>query len=186
MADDIRTFIAFELPGVVRQHVVNATQRLSFLGDRVRWSKPEDAHLTLKFLGDVPPEQLPEIVSAFQDVSQKTPPLTFCVVGVGGFPDLDQARVLWLGVQGDVDGLRDLHRHLEVVLTPLGFDPERRKYFPHITLGRARRNPVAVDVSRVDTFSPVHFRVDRLTLMKSELRPEGAVYSPLYYGALKK
>lgn len=186
MADDIRTFIAFELPSMVRQQVVNATQRLSFLGDRVRWSKADDAHLTLKFLGDVSSEQLPEIVSAFQGVSQKTPPLTLRVVGVGGFPDLDQARVIWLGVQGDLAGLRDLHSHLEAALTPLGFEPERRKFFPHITLGRSRRNPVAVDVSRVGTFSPVHFRVDRLTLMKSELRPEGAVYSPLFYGALKK
>ena len=186
MANDIRTFIAFELPGVVHQQVGNAIQRLSFLGDRVRWSKPDGAHLTLKFLGDVSQEQVSEIGAVVQNVAQKSAPLMLTVTGVGGFPDLDQARVIWLGVQGDLDGLRDLHSHLEAELTPLGFEPERRKYFPHITLGRARRNAVSVDGARVGTFSPVHFRVDCLTLMKSELQPEGAVYSPLSYGALKK
>jgi 2'-5' RNA ligase len=183
---DIRTFIAFELPGVVAQRVTDVIHRLSFLGDKVRWVKADNVHLTLRFLGDISPELVPEIVTIVQNVTHEMAPLTLCVAGLGGFSDLKNARVIWLGVQGDVDRLRHLHELLEARLTPFGLEPDRRKYFPHITLGRARRNAVDVDVARVGPVQPIHFRVDRLTVLKSELRPEGTVYKPLGYGLLKK
>ncbi|MBT3606356.1 MAG: RNA 2',3'-cyclic phosphodiesterase [Candidatus Latescibacteria bacterium] len=182
---DTRTFIAFELPPVVKQQVRQVVKQLAFLDDLVRWSKPEGVHLTLQFLGDVSPELMPQIIKMVQKVAKETPPLSLCLSGLGGFASLNQARVIWLGVLGDVLGLCNLQSLLEAELTPFGLAPERRKYFPHITLGRARRNAVAVDVARVGPIPSVLFRADKVTVMKSTLGPDGAAYHPLAYGLLK-
>ena len=85
-----------------------------------------------------------------------------------------------------MDGLRILQRQLVGGLTPLRFEAERRKYFPHKTLGRARSHPVDVDISRAGPVQPLHFLTDRLTVMKTELHPGGTFYAPLAYCPLKK
>jgi len=181
---NIRTFIALEMPFVVTQQLAGVMDQLGFLGDRVRWAKPDGVHLTLKFLGDVSAECIGDIVEIAQHVAAQSEPLTLQTSGVGGFPNLEKARVLWLGIRGDVDALSQLQETLERHLEPLGFERERRKFFPHLTAGRARRQPVCVERDRLAATQPIHFRVDRLTVMKSELRPEGAVYTPLGYGML--
>jgi RNA 2',3'-cyclic 3'-phosphodiesterase len=180
-----RTFIALELPEAVKLQACQVIERLSFLDDRVRWTRPDNLHLTLNFLGDVSPELMPKIIETVQTIAKETLPLTLCVSGLGGFADLNEARVIWLGVQGDVSGLRNFQSMIETQLTPFGFVPERRKFFPHITLGRSRRKAVAVDVTRVGSLSPIHFQAGRVTVMKSELGPGGAVYHPLAYGLLQ-
>lgn len=182
---DTRTFIAFELPAVVKQQACQVVERLSFLDDHVRWAKPDGLHLTLKFLGDVSPDLMPKIIRIVQNVAKETSPLTLCVSDLGGFANLKQARVIWLGVKGDVVGLRNFQHTIETELTPFGFVPERRKYFPHITLGRVRRNALAVEADRVGPISPIRFRADRVTVLRSELGPDGAVYHPLAYGLLQ-
>lgn len=181
---DIRTFIAIKLPGVAAQLVADMTQRMQFMGDKVRWVREDGVHLTLKFLGDVPEETVPDVVKIVQRTVQGRKPMTLSLAGLGGFASLDNARVIWLGVQGDVDALGTLQAEMDLHLESLGFAREKRKYFPHITLGRARRQSVAVDVSRVGAFQPVYFRADCVTIFKSDLQPQGAVYTPLGYGLL--
>jgi len=181
----IRTFIAIELPGVVTQLVTTVTQRLSMLSEQVKWVKVDGVHLTLNFLGDVSAEIVPDVVKAVQNVGQKQSPFTLSVDRLGGFASLEQARVLWLGVNGDTEALATLHRNLTDELTPLGFEPERRKFFPHITLGRARRQPVSINPYTVGPIQPIHFRVDHLTVFKSELHPQGAKYTPQGFGLLQ-
>ena len=178
----LRTFIALELPGVVRQTLANAICRLEYLGDRVRWTKPDSAHVTLKYLGDVDAVRIQELVDTTRQVTADVRPLVLKTTGLGGFPNRDMARVIWMGLGGDLDGLCDLQARIEAGFERLGFATERGKFFPHVTLGRVRRGPVGVDADRVGTVQAVHFQVDRAVVMQSVLRPDGAVYTPLGYG----
>ena len=138
----VRTFVALELPGVVGQTLADTIERLKGAAGGVRWVRPEGIHLTLKFLGDVEETRIPEIVAAVQQASGGTAPFTLQTSEVGGFPRLERARVLWVGLEGDLETLAGLQMEVEGALGTLGFPPERRRFFPHLTLGRARRHPV--------------------------------------------
>ena len=183
--EPVRTFVALELPEAAVQTLAGVIDRLSRLQDRVRWTRPEGMHLTLKFLGDVEAEKVPEVVDAVGKVAGKAAPFSLHTAEIGGFPGEDRARVVWVGVGGDLDALTGLQAGVEAALSPLGFPPERRRFFPHLTLGRARRNPVAVPPEPAGSVRSPDFRVERVTVMKSDLRPGGAVYTALGYGRLK-
>jgi 2'-5' RNA ligase len=178
---DVRIFVALEMPSAVGQQVAGVAQRLSHL-NQVRWVNPGGVHLTLKFLGDVAEGRMPEIVSAVQQVASETAPMMLSTADVGGFPKREDACVLWLGVGGDLDKLMALQKKVTQAFSEIGFEPERRRFFAHVTVGRVRRAPVSVTLEEVGLLHPVHFSVDRLTVMKSELLPGGARYTPLGYG----
>ena len=177
----IRTFVALEMPVVVKRQVVFVAHHLSHLG-QMRWVRSEGVHLTLKFLGDVEENRVADIVSVVQQVASKFQPLALSTAGLGGFPRLERAQVLWLGVEGDLEQLRVLQGRIAQKLEGLGFERERRQFFAHVTVGRARRKPVRVTAENVKTWRAVNFTIDRVSVMKSTLRPEGAVYTPLGYG----
>ena len=177
----IRTFVALEMPVVVKRQVVFVARHLSHLG-QMRWVRSEGVHLTLKFLGDVEENRVADIVSVVQQVASKFQPFALSTAGLGGFPRLERARVLWLGVEGDLGQLRVLQGRIAQKLEDLGFERERRPFFAHVTVGRARRKPVRVTAVNVKTWRAINFSVDRVSVMKSTLRPEGAVYTPLGYG----
>ena len=181
----VRTFIALELPGVVGRTLADTIGVLKVLGDKVRWVRPEGVHLTLKFLGDIEESRVPEVVACVQQASGKAAPLMLRTSGLGGFPDRDRARVVWVGIAGDLQPLALLQKEIEEALAQIGFPEERRKFFAHLTLGRVRRRPVSLPSEAAESVQSVNFRVDRVTVMKSDLRPEGAVYTPLGYGLIK-
>ncbi len=180
----VRTFVAVGLPGEVVRTLAATIDCLREVGDGVRWVRPEGIHLTLKFLGDVEEAQIPDVVAAVEQVAGEVAPFTLQTAGAGGFPSRDRARVLWVGIEGDLEALKRLQDGVERVLNSLGFPPERRRFTAHLTLGRARRRPVALSGDMAGPIQPVRFRVERVDVMKSDLRPEGAVYSVLGCGAL--
>ncbi len=180
----VRTFVAVELPDEVVRTLAAVIDGLREAGDGVRWVRPEGIHLTLKFLGDVEEAQIPGVVAAVARVAGEVAPFTLQTAGVGGFPSRDRARVLWVGIEGDSGALKRLQAGVERVLHPLGFPPERRRFTAHVTLGRARRRPVTLLRDMAGPTEPVRFWVARVDVMKSDLRPEGAVYSVLGGGAL--
>ena len=182
----LRTFVALELPGVVAKALAAIIDRLKVTTGGVRWVRPEGIHLTLKFLGDVEEARIPEIVAAVQQSAGKAALFTLETSDVGGFPGLDRARVLWVGLGGDLEALEGLQQEVERALGSLGFPPEQRKFFPHLTLGRARRHPVKIAANPAGAVKTVSFRPDRVAVMKSDLQPDGAVYTALGYGMLKR
>ncbi|MDP6038295.1 MAG: RNA 2',3'-cyclic phosphodiesterase, partial [Candidatus Latescibacteria bacterium] len=118
-------------------------------------------------------------------IASDTAPMMLSTTDVGGFPKLEDARVLWLGVGGDLEALKALQSKVTQALAEIGFEPDRRRFFAHATVGRARRAPVRVSPEEVGLLHPVHFAVDRLTVMKSELLPDGARYTALGYGTFE-
>ena len=192
--EKIRTFIAIELDESIKDGL---TQLQAQFKDEappgsVRWVKPEGIHLTLKFLGDVPADQIGEISRALQEGCQGVAPFSLSCGGLGCFPDLKRPRVVWVGIQEETGTLAQLQKAIEENVSPLGYPPEKRKFSPHLTLGRVQKRVSSGDLRRlgdlvgaseIGTLGQMEVRF--VHLIRSDLRPSGAVYTRLAEMELK-
>jgi 2'-5' RNA ligase len=176
----MRLFIAIELPDAIKAEIDRVQQQLKASGPSANWTRPEGIHLTLKFLGEVPDTKAQEILQAMTAAAQGTGKLGLRVEGAGAFPNVKVPRVLWLGLSGDIEKLSELQAAVEDAMEGLGFDREERRFSPHLTLARIKfPKPRDNWPARIEGIRNVNFggfEADRLSLMKSELRREGAVY----------
>jgi 2'-5' RNA ligase len=184
----IRSFVAIDLPDTAKDALLELGQQLRHKApDRsVRWSRVSGIHLTLKFLGDVSEDSLPGIKAVLGRVAQHHAPFRCTIEGVGCFPNTRSPRVVWAGVREESGRLLALQRDVENDLTPLGFKPEKRPYHPHLTLGRTARHVRSADqrtlgdvIAGSDVGELAQLQVESFLLMRSDLRPDGAVYTPL-------
>ena len=183
----VRVFVAVELPGDVKAEFAILASSIDALGVRgVRTVRPDGIHLTLKFLGDVNADLVPEIQSAMDDAASRAVPFDLSLGDAGVFPNPGAARVLWVGVAGDFECLNQLRQGVESHLSKLGFRRERRGFNPHITAGRIRDSVSRADRRKVtDTlfsheYARPPIRVENISLIRSTLRPDGAIYEPIY------
>jgi 2'-5' RNA ligase len=179
----IRCFIAIPLPGKIREMIDDYLRDLKRITQAVKWIRAENIHLTLKFLGEIEDKKIEQIKERLPDVNKSTSPFIITINGFGCFPDKRRPRVFWLGLgSGDLNSLSSLHQWLEKQMTSLGFEEEKRRFSPHLTLGRAKRSD---DFSSLFThagrkpFPQQSFQADHLELIKSQLQPQGAHYTTL-------
>jgi RNA 2',3'-cyclic 3'-phosphodiesterase len=185
----VRAFIAIELERDVLKALdrVQSELKRRVRGDSVRWTSSSGIHLTLKFLGNVPADQVPAIVSGIERacVPFESFPLSFADLGC--FPNLQRPRVVWVGLESASDVLMALQHAVEIEIAPLGYPPEERGFTPHLTLGRAQRTASTEDLRTVGRLigerqvgQIASMQVNAVSLMRSELRPAGAVYTCLH------
>lgn len=181
-----RLFVAVSLSEPVRQWLTALQQDLKQHTLPVRWVAPANIHLTLTFLGDTDSRQVQSIGEVLVTTGQGVRSMQLQANGLGVFPRLNNARVLWAGLKGDVFALAMLKKAIDSGLKglDLGFETnEQRSFRPHLTLGRFRHKIATqklADVIRVlGQQQPVSFEVDRFHLFKSTLKPQGAVYTKL-------
>lgn len=180
----IRSFVAIELTQETREKLVIIQEQIKQSQAKVRWVNPNGIHLTLKFLGNIHPAQADEIAETAAREVENEPPLTLRPSGLGAFPSLNNPRVIWVGIQGEVERLRNIQTCLESTLERLGFGREQRPFRPHLTLGRLKdrrrkqRLVHAIDTLQLPEFNS--FDVTEIILYKSELRPTGAIYTKLH------
>lgn len=188
-----RVFAALELPPHNQARLGEALTGLQAAAPpgSVRWVRPEAMHLTVKFLGDVDSARLPAVETALAEAASGAQPLHLSLAGLGVFPHARRPQVIWAGVQGDVDKLQALQAALEAKTTALRFAPEGRAYKPHMTLGRVHGDLLPADLQRLlqhlaaNQHEPLgEFEADTLTLMRSDLRPAGPVYTRLFAARL--
>ncbi|HEY3220102.1 MAG TPA: RNA 2',3'-cyclic phosphodiesterase [Gemmatimonadales bacterium] len=157
----------------------------------VKWVRPENIHLSLKFLGDVEETREPELREALQRAASTGPeprPLTLQITGFGVFPDYRRPHVLWAGVTPD-PGLELLQHGVEQAFAPLGFPTEARAFRPHVTLGRAARDARPRDFTGLaeilgGTAFDATVTVSEVDLMQSTLQKDGPVYQVKYHERL--
>ena len=191
MADDrkqsIRCFIAIDIPDEIKTDLAKLQDSLRRQGGAVSWTRAEGIHLTLKFLGNVESDVIPQIAASLQDASRTVAPFSVVAEGVGCFPNSRRPRVLWVGLDGGKP-LMEIQEAVEQATESLGYEREHRKFHPHLTLGRVRQ-PNGIDrlVKEMERlgFARHEFTATEIRLMRSELRPTGAVYSELYSAKLK-
>ncbi len=178
----MRAFVAVFPPLEVRKKTLASARRLPS-DDRVRWTGPENVHLTLKFLGEVREEALDILCTALGKVCAGYAPFDVVLAGLGAFPSARHARVVWSGVGLGSARLRSLAADVDATLTPLGFEREKRPYVPHLTLGRVRGRPASLDLPA--GAEELGFRIRQVGLMESTLTAEGAVYRTVRTFALE-
>lgn len=136
-----RLFVAIPMPPHVQQHIGRLTGMLASHDWPVRWVGAESAHLTLHFLGDTEPERAELLRLALGSTVGKNSAFSLETSGFGVFPEPKQPRVLWVGLKGETENLRQLHMSVGKHLEQLDFDVDTSRLFPHVTLGRVRDNP---------------------------------------------
>jgi 2'-5' RNA ligase len=183
VSETVRAFVAVFPPPEVRKEIHASARRL-LSGYQVRWVRPENVHLTLKFLGDVREEALDGICAALGEVCAEYAPFDVGLMGLGAFPSARRARILWAGAGVGSDLLRSLAADVDAALVLLGFESEERPYTPHLTLGRIRGRPASLDLP--PAAKGPGFRAERVELMESTLTSEGAVYKTLKAFALEE
>jgi 2'-5' RNA ligase len=183
MSQTIRAFIAFELPAAVISLLDNLQQGLKSLRLNARWVRPQNIHLTLKFLGNIDPGDIGIIGGAMADAVGDCAPLTLSVGGLGFFPGIKRPRVVWVGLGGEITALQNLQRNLDDRLAGVGFAKEKKSFTGHLTLGRfkgaSNRETIRQIMSDYSDVAGADFTANRIILFKSDLQPSGAVYTRL-------
>ncbi|NLE52367.1 MAG: RNA 2',3'-cyclic phosphodiesterase [Chloroflexi bacterium] len=189
MAEMLRLFVAITLPSAILESLAAIQQRLSADTPHgvVRWVDPRGIHLTLKFLGDAPAAQQPELERALDHAAGEQQPFELVLSELGCFPSERRPRVVWVGLAGALPELHALRDDVERTITPLGYPTEDRPFSPHLTLGRVRREASASQASllggqvvRSKQMETRAWRVSSVSLMQSELSPGGATYTELH------
>ena len=183
-----RAFIAILLSSEAREAVTDEVERLRPLSRAVAWVPRDNLHLTLRFLGEQSEERLADALAALETVAAAGESFTLGLHGLGAFPGLERPRIFWVGVAEGALAARGLQARLEAALAERGFPPEARPWHPHLTVGRVfddRRwrgeTPAALRqaVAQAGSRPVARLGITAISLMKSDLGPGGARYTPL-------
>ena len=179
----MRAFVAIELPAEVKAGLKDTQQRLRQTGLKASWVRPENIHLTLKFLGDIAPARVEAISDTMKAVADRHAPFTLSAAGLGVFPRLKKARVLWAGLREGVAELIQLQQELDAALKLCGFEPEKKQFRGHLTLARFRKRAptekLQSALNEIGGASIGQWSVEDLILFQSDLQPSGPIYSKL-------
>lgn len=183
MAETIRAFIAIELSDQSKETIRDFQEQLKPLGGDVSWVKPENAHLTLKFLGDVKIKMIPSVTETLANSCRDLRFFDTTLTQPGAFPALRHPRVVWIGLDDTGGKLGQLAGSLETALGNIGFKKERRDFQAHITVGRIkseRKLDALLDgIKNYKLPSKLTERIAHVALYKSILTPNGPVYTVL-------
>ncbi len=184
-AETIRLFIALPVPDDVKEKLrhTQAQVRSCLRADTVSWVRPEQIHLTLKFLGDVPVARTDELVASVRTACVSVRTLHLSAGKIGVFPNARRPRVLWSGVAGETEALERLQSKMEKAAAPFTETQKDQRFSAHLTIGRikeihprdARTLEEAVSDFAETTFG--NWTADAVEIMRSELGPEGSHYS---------
>lgn len=179
----VRAFLAIDLPEVLRSQLALVQGELKRSAADVRWVPVGNIHLTLKFFGNVPDEEIDPLARVAREVAKDQDPFKLTVTQAGAFPNTRSPRVVWLGMGGDVVPLTQFYYRLEKAFAALGHPPEDRAFNPHLTLGRVRspkgRERLSKALQELPGLNGPPFLVHEIVLFQSNLSPQGATYTPL-------
>ncbi len=189
----MRTFVAIEIPEPLKLDLDRSVEglRSNLVNGLIRWVRLESIHLTLKFLGEIKPEQVPPLQKVLDQVAANFSNFSLEINGFGCFPNLSRPRIVWVGFKPAGGDLPRLQSELAGRLEMIGFEREQRGYHPHLTLGRVRKGLSGSDMKLISGWAKEaqigtvgHFEAEAVSLIRSVLKPDGAVYSNLHVARL--
>jgi RNA 2',3'-cyclic 3'-phosphodiesterase len=178
----LRCFIAIEIPEAIKRTIAGSVESLKKSGADVKWLLPENIHITLQFLGETEEALIPVIKKALDKILLTYSPFYIKIAGVGCFPDTRRPRIIWVGTE-ESQPVINLHADIAEGMAELGYREEERNFTPHLTIGRVKSNrdigELLRKINEIKAASFSAFEVQNITLMKSELKPSGAIYYSL-------
>ena len=178
----IRTFVSVSVP----KEIVNIQSMLKSTiepkGVKVRWVMNGKMHLTLKFLGNTTQGSIDNLNEALFNAVKSAKVINLSISGTGAFPVKGRPNVLWLGIKGDIDELKQLTVNINNSLEPLGFITEKRDFLPHVTIARIKSNQKKIpNISNYlnTTFTELPMKIVKISLMQSESFSKGTFYTIL-------
>ncbi|HXR47100.1 MAG TPA: RNA 2',3'-cyclic phosphodiesterase [Candidatus Limnocylindrales bacterium] len=185
--EKLRLFVAIAVPDAIREEMIRVQHQLQPLAPRgvVRWTKPEQFHLTLRFLGDVSSDCLAALQESVRAVCSGEPALHLQAQGVGFFPKARSPRVIWIGITDGENRLVDFQRKIEDAVQPFSAGPGGERFAGHVTLGRFKQSKwldINSLTARADTMKDSTFgewTVREVEIIRSELLATGSRYTQL-------
>ena len=178
-----RCFVAIEISNDLKIKIDDFILSLKQFAPKIKWVKANSLHITLKFLGEISQDLLTQVQNELFAVSNVVNPFEMSISGAGFFPNQNKPRVVWLGlVNENNNSIFKLHEWIDKRLESLGFEREKRRFSPHLTLGRIKFPDNFHDLSEYinqNKFHSSRFNVTQVVLMKSVLNPIGAEYSQI-------
>ncbi len=179
----IRSFIAIEIDSLNKQKITNIISQLKKSDAIVKWAKENQMHLTLKFLGDIKESDVEKISANLKSIADNFNTFSIKFSKIGGFPNMQKPRVIWLGIDKGSEYLKLLNNKIEDNLEKLGFAKEKREYSAHLTLGRIKslkniQNLTKI-INEINLDLNDEVKIEKIILFQSALTPKGAIYTPL-------
>ena len=179
----IRAFLAVEISDEVREAAADLISDLDLPQYDVKWVRPRNIHVTIKFFGNIDPSRVVDIARVMEEVGRELRSFEISMERLGAFPGLRRPRVVWVGIGEGRRHLERLHRESEERLSAIGFPPEGRSFKSHLTIGRVRSqrgSPELVRrIERRGDFDAGRCTISELVLFRSELKPGGPIYTAL-------
>ncbi|RPJ78295.1 MAG: RNA 2',3'-cyclic phosphodiesterase [Deltaproteobacteria bacterium] len=186
----IRSFIAFDLPEEILESIRDVQEQVKKRGVKLKWVPVKNIHLTMKFIGDIQVDLVDKVANMMAESVEGFDAITLSANGMGVFPGLHRPKVLWIGMDGEVDRLDRLQKALDKKLSLIGIQAEKRPFTGHLTIGRAKENLNMVSLKEslrlFYDFQTRPFKINEMKLFQSELLPTGAVYSCIKSVVLSK
>lgn len=181
----IRAFVSIEPPDELREQIATLQKSLdkALKADFIKWTKPEQVHLTLRFIGEMPESDTQKVLTGIRKACKGVKPFHLHLGGLGAFPDIQRPAILWTGVSGDVDTLKSLVNQINHEISGVVGMPELQQFVPHLTIGRVKELPAAklkkLTTACAENKIHLHGCVDvkSVRLMKSVLGKSGAVHT---------
>lgn len=179
----VRTFVAILLDDSLRKSITEIIGKLSTSKAKVKWVEPENVHVTLKFLGDVEEERLPEVYAACERAAAGVGPINLEMRSIDCFPNRKNPRIVWLGVERGAEAVKRLQGRVESELAQIGFSADDKQFRAHLTIGRVKGKERLSMLGRLlDKEKNVligSMRAEKVSVMKSKLLPSGPEYTEL-------
>ncbi|MFH0839585.1 MAG: RNA 2',3'-cyclic phosphodiesterase [Candidatus Omnitrophota bacterium] len=183
MSETIRSFIAIELSPEIKEALQKIEDELKPKIPEVKWVKPDNIHLTLKFLGHISTDAIESTKSILTEIANNTKPFTIRLSSPGAFPALERPRVVWVGIDRGAEESVALAGAIEEGVSHLGIEKEGRAFHPHLTLGRVdflKDKTALKNAFSSLNIPPLEAAISKLTLFKSTLTRQGALYEILH------
>jgi len=178
----MRTFIAVELREELKKKIGELQTPLKKLGADVSWVKPENVHATLKFLGEVTEDKIEKVSSGTKKALEGIKAFNLSLKDLGCFPSIKRPRVVWIGVEKGKEELALMAKKIEQEMEAIGYPRENREFSPHLTIGRVK-SPKNIEklAEQIKTtnFQTEEIEIIEVVVMRSQLNPAGAIYTPL-------
>ena len=185
----VRLFIALLLPDNIKGKLGDLINDLSSRTHSIRWVAAHNIHLTLKFIGERPEKDIEPIANVVEGAVHGRSKIKVHIKDCGGFPNLSRPRVIWVGLEG-TEPAAEISGLINKKLVPMGIEAEKRKFSPHLTIGRLKKSarPPLPELSgyleNLD-FDAGSVILDKVALVKSTLTPNGPIYENLKIYLLK-